>query len=392
MSNDNKKGLGSRGEKSSSDLGSGKNHLLIIGINKYTNDIPQLYNAVNDAVAFKKLMLNKYQFEEDNVKMLLNEDATHEGIYDVFEYYLGLLTEQDNLIFYFSGHGEYYQPYKTGYWIPVDAKKGKRNTYIPNDEIIKFLRESKARHVFGIVDSCFSAALFVPDRDLSAAERRHYYTPSRWLLTAGRLEPVSDGQFGDHSPFAKALLKILETNHEDHYWVSELCPKVLRGVEFNAENQLPRGEPLQNAGHYGGEFVFIRKGGVVPAARENSDEIDQLSPRRINAETETRHLAETTILTNNAEVLPQSLPQLKSYLKNLAAKNLEKALDDINGRLRDNSYMVNDFILLSAQFNQLKGDKARGIIPYNDSVVRQNQIIDSFQSLVDDLEDEDIRW
>ncbi len=377
------KGLSPRTERTGNRHPSGKNYLLVIGIDRYTNGIPPLYNAVKDALAFKELMLEQYQFEDANILELMNEDATKVGILDKFDELLRLLTDHDNLVFYYSGHGEFHELTKKGYWIPSDAHNEKRGTYLSNSEVIDFMESIKARHVFGIVDSCFSAALF-SKRNMTEGEKRQYYTPSRWLLTAGRLEPVSDGSYGNNSPFARSLLSLLKSHPEEQFWVSELCPKVLRAVTFNSDKQLPRGEPLQNVGHQGGEFVFLRKGGVVPPSREPEPETEMSQPERernINPEP----------AQQKDKPIPTELPQLKRHFKNLAAKDLKKALEDLQALLAQDSYMINDFILLSAQFNQLKGDIRRGIIPYSDSTVRQNQILASFQSLVDDLGAEDVR-
>lgn len=42
------------------------NHLLIIGIDAYANDIPSLYNAVRDANNFRTTFLEAYDFEATN--------------------------------------------------------------------------------------------------------------------------------------------------------------------------------------------------------------------------------------------------------------------------------------------------------------------------------------
>ncbi|MCB0562580.1 MAG: hypothetical protein KDD09_26695, partial [Phaeodactylibacter sp.] len=171
---------------------------------------------------------------------------------------------EDNLVFYYSGHGVAHPATGRGFWVPADAVDGDFSTYLNNLDVIDFLRNLKARHIFGIVDSCFSATLFA-QRSLDAATRRQYSIPSRWLLTAGRLEPVSDGSLGRHSPFAESLLQQLRYQEEPALWGSDLCGKVLRGVVYNTDKQMPRGEPLQDTGHQGGEFVFLRKGQATAA-------------------------------------------------------------------------------------------------------------------------------
>ena len=239
-------------------------HLLIIGIDTYKNGITPLNNAVRDAENFKDLLLQQYQFSEENITALFNEKATSINIRRTFSEILKKLTDTDNLIFYYSGHGEQlpYGKEKRGYWIPYDAELGEDYTYIPNEEITLLFKNSRAHHVFGIVDSCFSGSLFQNRNLTNATEKMNSY-PSRWLLTAGRLEPVSDGSLGANSPFSTALLTYLKNNPADDLWVSDLCNQVLKGMNFNTDKQTPRGEALQGVGHYGGQFVFYKKG-VTP--------------------------------------------------------------------------------------------------------------------------------
>lgn len=252
------------------------NHLLLIGIDKYKNDnIPNLNNAVRDAENFRDILISQYQFLPENITSLFNEEATRSNIMHAFSKMLKKLTDQDNLIFYYSGHGIHINSGKSkrGYWVQTETVLGDDWTCIPNDEIIQLFKNSRAHHVFGIVDSCFSGSLF-PHRNLdtAAADERIDSYPSRWLLTAGRLETVSDGMSGGNSPFAEAILTYLKNNPDNSFWVSDLCNRVLKGVNYNTEKQTPRGEALQDVGHYGGQFVFHKKGYVpkVVAAVEST--------------------------------------------------------------------------------------------------------------------------
>ena len=81
---------------------------------------------------------------------------------------------------------------------------------------------------------------------------------SRWGLTAGRLEAVSDGSKGQNSPFAGFFLNYLKSNSKDKFTMSDLVNYVKNAVANNAE-QTPQGAPLKNVGDEGGEFVFYLK-------------------------------------------------------------------------------------------------------------------------------------
>ena len=167
------------------------------------------------------------------------------------------ITPEDNVIIYFSGHGEYDKVFDEGYWIPVNAQLGAHEDFVPNSKIKSILEAIKAKHIFLIADACFSGSLFTQFKSAAIAERLEN-DPSRWGLTAGRNEVVSDGQVGDHSPFADSLLYHLKENKAP-LGVATLCNRVVENVVAAAE-QTPRGEPLKVQGHRGGQFFFHPKG------------------------------------------------------------------------------------------------------------------------------------
>ena len=253
----------------------GVNYLLAIAIDEYQH-CPLLYNCVQDARRLIDVLSTQYQFEKQHIFTLFNEQATEHAIIDSFKKMVGLIQPQDNLLILFSGHGEYEEAIDEGYWIPVDAPLGYTNEYIANSRIVKYIKAIHSHHTFLIVDSCFSGSLF-STRSLGqhADTSRLDQIPSRWLLTAGRNELVSDGKPGSHSPFADNVIYFLENNPEPSLSVASLIDKVVNAVIHNAR-QTPRGEPLQDVGHRGGQFYFYRKGAVpnqkaaVSAPAENT--------------------------------------------------------------------------------------------------------------------------
>jgi len=321
------------------------NHLLIIGIDAYANDIPSLYNAVRDANNFRTTFLEAYDFEATNCTVLLNEEATRGNIIATFANLLNKLTEEDNLIFCYSGHGIQVKQGKgnRGYWIPYDATLGHEWTYLPNEEITLLFRNSKAHHIFGIVDSCFSGSLFI-SRSLSAAEAKVTSYPSRWLLTAGRLEPVGDGALGENSPFATALLAQLKGNPANTLWTADLCNAVLRNVGHNTTNQTPRGEPLQNVGHQGGQFVFVKKGGVTEITIAPNIKKDGAT-RNSHAQPVYESIEKST-----TPIVP--LGTIKKALKKNLSSGLRRFLPAFQAILAEESIIYEDLSQLSDRYNR----------------------------------------
>lgn len=239
----------------------GKNYLFSIAIDRYQYS-PPLYNCVRDAEHIIGLLHQEYQFTPENTFSLYNEAATEKNIFDTFKKLVTLVRPEDNLLILYSGHGEFEADIEEGYWIPVDAQLGDFSDYVSNSRIVKYLKAIDAHHILLIVDSCFSGTLFA-NRNLGSAHSasRLDEIPSRWLITAGRNEVVSDGKPGDHSPFADNILYFLENNKDQSLSVADLSDAVIDAVIYNSR-QTPRGEPLQDVGHRGGQFFFHRKGFV----------------------------------------------------------------------------------------------------------------------------------
>ena len=238
----------------------GNNYLFAIAIDNYVA-CPQLSNAVKDVEDLIELLRQDYNFEDENILRLYNEEATEDNILFQFRDLIRSITPSDNLLVYFSGHGRYDATMDEGYWIPVDARAEAESQQISNGKIMKILSRINSHHTFLIVDSCFAGSLFTQYRNVGT--ERLEQTASRWGLTAGRNEIVEDGNRGDNSPFAKSLLHHLRNNSAS-LSVSQLCNLVVEDVASN-NDQIPRGEPLSGVGHRGGQYFFRRKEGATPS-------------------------------------------------------------------------------------------------------------------------------
>jgi hypothetical protein len=135
-----------------------RSHAIIIGISKYREE-PELPNAINDAQAIKRILEEKYGF--DNVTSVFNEDATANRLNDIFVDIipdLDVIGPGDRLLIYYSGHGMLRtisgvggEEIKEGYILPYDSKSKKYYSNISMGTI---------------VDSCRKCALILPDSAL----------------------------------------------------------------------------------------------------------------------------------------------------------------------------------------------------------------------------------
>ncbi len=234
-----------------------KYYALVIAIDEYkSNDWAPLKTPVNDANALKDVLLGKYGFEE--VIYLYDEDATRANIINYLDKLAQNVTSNDNILVYFSGHG--IEIGNEGYWVPADAKSKDRSELIPNSEIKTALSKTESKHAVVMVDACFSgtifksSSLFVENDGSPDYYKKVDALVSRQAITAGGLEPVLDGQ-GEHSIFAKYLIKYLKKNQKPVFDVGELYEMLKYPVQANSPN-IPRFGHIQNTGHEGGQFTF----------------------------------------------------------------------------------------------------------------------------------------
>jgi tetratricopeptide (TPR) repeat protein len=231
-----------------------KNYLFLIGVDKYRHWKP-LRNAVKDSKDLKNLLLEKYKFNAQYTLELYDDSVTVRNIMNVLTKLRSQITNGDNLIIYFSGHGYYNSDIQTGYWVPVNAEEKAEEQYLETDKLLKSLKFIDAKHIFLMADACFSGSLFLGENKgyIDEVEAKK----SRWGLTSGNLELVSDG-VGANSPFARCLLDFLRSNAKPKLLVSEVIQHVKIKVADETD-QTPIGSPLKGMNHEGGEFVFHLK-------------------------------------------------------------------------------------------------------------------------------------
>lgn len=224
------------------------NYLFLIGINKYLNQ-DDLSSCINDCNDFKDLLLDKFEFESTHVYELYDENATNKKIQDALRGYIKQLNVDDNLIIYYSGHGEYDDISNTGFWVTYESND--YTDFINNQTIVNYLNNIKCKHVFLISDSCFSNSLLLNGTFKKTVE--YFEKQSRWALTSAYNE-AKDSDPNSNTLFCEKILEYLE-NAEKDFRATELIEFVKSSFEIN-QFQSPQGAPLQITSHKGGEFIF----------------------------------------------------------------------------------------------------------------------------------------
>jgi hypothetical protein len=236
-------------------LKGGKYYALFIAIENYEdNKINDLDNAIEDASELYETLLTHYTFEEKNMQMLT--DPKREDIVIALDELSNIVTDKDNLLIFYAGHGYWEEKSGIGYWLPSDAKRSNTANWFRNSTLRDYISSINSNHTLLIADACFTGSIFKTRRafsNSSVAIEKLYNLPSRKAMTSGTLEEVPD-----RSVFVEYLIKRLKENQEI-YLSSETLFTSFRTAVMNNSPNLPQYGEINNTGDEGGDFIFIRK-------------------------------------------------------------------------------------------------------------------------------------
>ncbi len=139
---------------------------LVIGISDYMHfgdevggDLP---GAANDARAVADVLINRYDFDPDNVRLVLDHDATRARMVSELTEWLPSVARPGDLIwFYFAGHGSQAwdlnrdEPDGLDETVcPADAMRGNTENDILDDEMAVWLGQFPTDNVVVVWDKC----------------------------------------------------------------------------------------------------------------------------------------------------------------------------------------------------------------------------------------------
>jgi hypothetical protein len=248
--------------------GFGQYHALVIGNDHYRQWAP-LNTAIADATAVSTLLKDRYGFQ-----VTLLKDATRKDILKALNEFRKKLTERDQLLIYYAGHGFLEPSIDRGYWIPIEGDLQDNSEWIEFPAITDLLQLIPAKQVLVVADSCFAGKLTRSalghvgpesvDQSRQSLLRELGNRKIRTALTSGGAKPVLDDGGAGHSVFATAFLKVLTDNAtaletERLYWA--VRAHVVQTAERLKFEQVPTYAPIHMAGHEGlGDFVFVPTG------------------------------------------------------------------------------------------------------------------------------------
>lgn len=232
-------------------------YALIIGIDKYKFDeigLPSLDYPVKDARRIKHVLTEQYAFDDASVKLL--ENPVRSTIIDSFEELATRVTEKDNLLIFYAGHGYYDKEKGFGYWLPSNSTTQSKSDWISNTIVRDYLGAIKAKHTLLISDACFSGSIFKSRNvmaNMMAKISEMYKYPSRRAMTSGNLSQVPDKSY-----FAEFLVRRLSDNSDAFLPAQTLFYRIFEPVNNNSP-ATPQFGVVQGTGDEGGDFIFTRR-------------------------------------------------------------------------------------------------------------------------------------
>lgn len=156
-------------------------YALLIGVEKFDEAVfPEVY-IDEGAIGMYETLVNNGNWVEENIKLLLNENATKANIQEAITCWLDdKETENDVVLYYFTGHSWKISLRNRAkghtYTYPFDLSQNK----ITDVELDYWLDGLESKHVAVILDTCYSGrmrALCQPGRTMLAAGGKYLLCP-----------------------------------------------------------------------------------------------------------------------------------------------------------------------------------------------------------------------
>lgn len=257
-------------------------YALVIGINDYKNTSPLSY-AVSDAEEVRDTIVKEFDFPPENIKYLVDENATKKSILREFlRFSRDDINLDDRILIFYAGHGHTLSGIRgeVGFLVPYDADTSDISTLIRWDEFTKNTELIRAKHMLFIMDACYGGLALT--RSLHSGSTRFLndmmYRFSRQVLTAGKADQeVSDsgGPLLNHSVFTGHLIEGLrgKAKSEDGIMTASHLMTYVYGKVANDRNS-------NQTPHYGhfegdGDFIFteLQLEDIEEAGEKNNDKL-----------------------------------------------------------------------------------------------------------------------
>ncbi|MCX5808027.1 MAG: caspase family protein [Proteobacteria bacterium] len=352
----------------------GNYYAIIIGINNYEK-WPKLKTAVNDAETLAKTLKEHYGFKD--VTLISDKTQlrpTSSNILKSIRSKAVSLTEKDNLLIYYAGHGQV-DEFGEGYWIPIEGKIKDVSTWIPHS-LIKILLKTqrvKIKNLIMIVDSCYSGTLLGSrdDADTLGSSKEYnedYYNKlkekatrkSREVIASGGVELVVDAMpGGNHSLFAGYLISALQDNDRRYVDMATLFSTEVQQKIKDTGKQVSERQRIRTPADAGGLFVLTKLTAPdIPRAKrlDVKDELEKEKKKMLAqlADKKTKFEEER----GKFQASQHQLTEDKNRLAMLAEQNKAEG-ERLRGLLKDKDSTVKSEVLVKAEPERIRIEEER---------------------------------
>ncbi len=200
-------------------------YVVVIGIANYPN-VNQLVLPGKDAKAVSEF----YKEFTPNVITLTGKYATKAAIIKALKDQFSRATENDAVVFFFSGHGF------EGGLCPYDIKPGDQNTGLWYEEVQEIFYNCKAKRKIVFADACFAGGLTgwyakTSPKDLELL----LFLASRYNETSMELPFMTNGVFTTY--LLRGLRGNADENNDGTITAKELFSYVSRGAIYKTNDR-----------------------------------------------------------------------------------------------------------------------------------------------------------
>ena len=226
---------------------------LLVAVEKYSGKIPSLETPASDVRALQEALHNKMGYD---ARILLNPTKA-ELVQKLWQYSRSLTNEND-FIMYYAGHG--FQPKNShaGYWLLSDARTDRAAEWVSTADVGQQLNRITARHAMLISDSCYSGTLTQEMKVNQSAQLppdEMQRSRAVVVMSSGGEEPVLDEGGDGHSLFARKLLDQITSTSGDRTGF-DIFSSVKNEVTQTAP-QTPQYGAILSAGHVAGSDYML---------------------------------------------------------------------------------------------------------------------------------------
>ena len=365
---------------------------LVVGINDY-DSIQDLNYAVEDALSIKNMLINDYAFPRENVRYLIDQQATQSNIMKELSYLRKVAGTNDRVVFYFAGHGETaelgIEDGDIGFLMPSDADaEDLFFTAIDMEQLKRIAKFSRAKHMLFLVDACYGGLAALNTRSLNLNTPNFIDKVSaesaRQIITAGgKEEKVLEKDEWEHSAFTKNILsglkdKDADQNDDGYITGTEIGLYLQEKVSADTKNyQTPQ---LRRMTTHEGEIIFLSKDNKQAESEEVDIDYQKLLEQMIVQMSQQSQGQNNPIVTkeNLRVIKPGSIglyaldPTKEVYIENVFLRQsgvVYKAKFKLNINTSEELSWGREIILELDKVLEIAGETQTGIYNYNTGAV-----------------------